>query len=212
MGMIKEVIQQTKNRFVNMYELKSVNKKGNEFSYFLASRAKNQEGLKLSSRKTNADGVSIYAVVKGTSQAEDRIILVKQYRYTIDSVLYEMPAGLVEEGEDFHEAAVRELKEETGMNLHPIPVSNAIEKPFFTTVGMCDEACAAVYGYADGEVNYELLEDGEELEVVLVDRKEAARILKEEKVALLCAYQLMHFIHDEQVFGFLDSFPLGMDR
>ena len=29
------------------------------------------------------------------------------------------------------------------------------------------------------------------------------RILKEEKVAIMCAYMLMHYLHDESVFEFL---------
>ena len=72
-----------------------------------------------------------------------------------------------------------------------------------TSVGMTDECCATVYGYADGEVSTELLESSEDLEIVLADREEVKRILKEEKTALICAYMLMHFLHDEDPFGFL---------
>ena len=32
---------------------------------------------------------------------------------------------------------------------------------------------------------------------------EAKRILKEENVAIMCSYHLMHFIHDEEPFAFL---------
>ena len=39
--------------------------------------------------------------------------------------------------------------------------------------------------------------------MVLADRKEAARILQEENAAIMCAYHLMHFLHDEEVFDFL---------
>ena len=42
------------------------------------------------------------------------IILQKQYRPPIDKVVIEVPAGLVDAGETAEEAAVRELKEETG--------------------------------------------------------------------------------------------------
>lgn len=42
------------------------------------------------------------------------IILQKQYRPPIDKVTIEVPAGLVDEGETAEQAAVRELKEETG--------------------------------------------------------------------------------------------------
>lgn len=42
------------------------------------------------------------------------IILQKQYRPPIDKVVIEVPAGLVDAGETAEQAAVRELKEETG--------------------------------------------------------------------------------------------------
>ena len=63
---------------------------------------------------------------------------------------------------------------------------------------------AMVYGYASGTICTDGEEDSEEIEVVLVDRKEAKRILKEEKVAMMCAYMLMHFLKDEDPFEFLN--------
>lgn len=46
--------------------------------------------------------------------ALDRIVLVRQYRPPLKGWTIEMPAGLVDQGEDQATAAVRELKEETG--------------------------------------------------------------------------------------------------
>ena len=44
------------------------------------------------------------------------------------------------------------------------------------------------------------------IEVVLADREEAKRILKEENVAIMCAYMLMHFIHTKgDPLAFLDE-------
>ena len=78
------------------------------------------------------------------------------------------------------------------------------EKPFYTTIGMTDECCSMVFGQSEGQVSREGLEDSEELEVILADREEVKRILREERVALMCAYMLMHFLHDqENPFGFL---------
>ena len=48
------------------------------------------------------------------AKKEDKIILVKQFRYPMKEVLYELPAGKLEIGEDPFEAAKRELEEETG--------------------------------------------------------------------------------------------------
>ena len=68
---------------------------------------------------------------------------------------------------------------------------------------MTDESCAAVFGYASGTVTRKYQEASEEIEVVLADKEEVRRILKEEKVAIMCAYMLMHYLHDESVFEFL---------
>ena len=67
------------------------------------------------------------------------------------------------------------------------------------SVGERNYEAAHVYG------KLEIMEDSEEIEVVLADRKEVARILKEERVALLCAYMMMHFLHDEEPFAFLHA-------
>ena len=136
-------------------------------------------------------------------EKRDRVVLVRQYRYAIGGYIYEFPAGLVEPNEEFHEGAVREMYEETGLKFTPLKVDPAFEKPYFTTVGMTDESCATVYGYAEGEISKDAQEDTEEIEVVLADREEVKRILREENVAIMCAYQLMHFLQDEEPFAFL---------
>jgi len=46
--------------------------------------------------------------------AEERVILVRQYRYPIDQTILELPGGVIEKGEDPKAAAKREMVEETG--------------------------------------------------------------------------------------------------
>ena len=47
---------------------------------------------------------------------------------------------------------------------------------------------------------------GNSYEIVLADRAECRRILKEENVAIMCAYMLMHFIHCQgDPLAFLDD-------
>ena len=47
-------------------------------------------------------------------------------------------------------------------------------------------------------------EGSEEIEIVIADKAEVRRILKEERVAIMCAYQMMHFLADEEPFAFLN--------
>lgn len=200
MGKIHHVEKMTDNRFVNLYHVDATSVHDTPVSYYVASRAKSIEEMKLKTGKNNPDGVIIYSVY---GEKKDKVVLIRQYRYTIGDYIYEFPAGLVEPGEDFHEGAVRELYEETGLKLTPLKVDPMYEKPYFTTIGMTDESCAAVFGYASGEISAAAQEDSEEIEVVIADKEEVKRILKEENVAIMCAYMLMHFLKDEEPFAFL---------
>ena len=200
MGEIKKITQETHNKFLNFYDLETVNKVGKEGHYYMASRAKCENELKMKTGENNPDGVVIYSLY---GENHDRVVLIRQFRYPLGGYVYELPAGLVDPGENYHVAAVRELKEETGLELQPLEVDEIYQKPYFTTVGMTDESCGTVYGYASGEISKKYMEASEEIEVVLADRKEVERILREENVALICAYMMMHFLHDEEPFGFL---------
>lgn len=200
MAKINRITKQTDNRFVNLYHIEGANKNGRKTNYFLASRAGKVEDLKCNTHKNGADGVVIYALMKGE---EERVVLIRQYRYAFGGYVYEFPAGLVEEGEEFHAAAVREMHEETGLTLTPLPAPKEYEKPGFTTVGMSDEACATVFGYVTGEISRQYMEENEEIEVVLADRAEVRRILREEQCAIMCSYHLMHFLSDADPFAFL---------
>ena len=201
MERINKVEQVTHNKFVNLYNLDVTHKNGRQSKYFVASRAKEESALKLRTGKVNADGVVIYALY---GEKHDRVVLIRQYRYPAGDYVYELPAGLVDEGENFHEAAVRELKEETGLTFHPLNVDPMYEKPAFTTVGLTDEACGTVYGYADGEVSDKFMEASEDIQIILADRDQVRQIMKEGKIAIICQYQLMHFLaNEEKPFRFL---------
>lgn len=44
-----------------------------------------------------------------------KVVVVRQFRHPFGKVLTEIPAGKMDEGEEPHECALRELKEETGI-------------------------------------------------------------------------------------------------
>lgn len=46
--------------------------------------------------------------------SNDQILVIKSYRHLVDSIQIEVPSGYIETGEEPQEAAMRELKEETG--------------------------------------------------------------------------------------------------
>ena len=118
------------------------------------------------------------------------MVLIRQYRYPIAGYVYEFPAGLVEPGEDPLTSGPRAMFEETGLKFDAIGCTD----PFFMSVGMTDESCGTVFGYCEGTPTNCNQEESEEIQVIIADRAECRRILKEERVALPCAYMLMHFI------------------
>lgn len=66
---------------------------------------------------------------------DGRVVLVRQYRYAVDALVWELPAGRRDPGETPEEGARRELEEEVGFRasaLEPLLV-------FWTTPGFCDE-------------------------------------------------------------------------
>ena len=193
MSNIQNIQQKTHNRFLNYYELEAVHRDGSVSPYYMTSRAKDASQLKAVTHQNRPDGVILYGVY---GEEKDRVVLIRQYRYPLGDYVYEFPAGLVEEGEEMGAAGVREMYEETGLTFTPVD-AGCYSRPFFTTVGMTDESCGMVFGYCSGTPTSIHEEASEEIQVILADRAEAKRILREENVAIMCAYMLMHFIASE---------------
>ena len=55
-------------------------------------------------------GVAVFAM-----DQEDKVIMVRQFRYPMGEVVLELPAGKLEPGEDPRDSGLRELEEETGL-------------------------------------------------------------------------------------------------
>ena len=66
---------------------------------------------------------------------DQHIMLVQQYRHAIEEQILELPAGMLEKGEDPLEAAQRELEEETGYRAGKMTFLAS----FFTSPGVVKE-------------------------------------------------------------------------
>ncbi len=190
------------NKFLNLFHLDALTDSGHPFDYFFVSRRKSDQ-IKLLTKDSAAEGVVIFPVLK---EDPEKVVLIRQYRYPLDDVLYELPAGLIDAGETPECAAIREMKEETGLSFEVYTGGDAAyRRPFYMGAGFTDESCNAVFGYASGTVSRRDQEDTESIQVLIADKEEVRRILREEKVSIRAAYLLMSFVHmaDNDPFGFL---------
>lgn len=183
------------NKFLNLFQLDALTDSGRPFDYFFVSR-RQADQIKLLTGDSAAEGVVIYPILK---EAPDKIVMIRQYRYPLGDYLYELPAGLIDAGETPDIAAIREMKEETGLTFEVYTEGDAAyRRPFFMGAGFTDESCNAVFGYASGTISRDEMEDTESIQVLVVDQEEARRILREEKVSLRAAYLLMNFLHADR--------------
>lgn len=189
MSAIGKIEKKAGSKFLSFYEMEAVHRDGSSSPYYMASRNDDGSSLTAVTHTVRPNGVTIYSLL------EDKVVLVRQYRYPLGGYVYEFPAGLVEPGEDIADAAVREMYEETGLVFAPI--ASPFSRPYFSSVGMTDESCCLVFGRCQGTPASIHQENTEDIQVVLADRAECRRILAQEQVAIQCAYMLMHFVSSQ---------------
>lgn len=198
MSAIGKIEKKAGSKFLSFYEMEAVHRDGSSSPYYMASRNDDGSSLTAVTHTVRSNGVTIYSLL------EDKVVLVRQYRYPLGGYVYEFPAGLVEPGEDIADAAVREMYEETGLVFAPI--ASPFSRPYFSSVGMTDESCCLVFGRCQGTPTSIHQENTEDIQVVLADRAECRRILAQEQVAIQCAYMLMHFVSSQDnPFAFLEG-------
>lgn len=198
MSAIGKIEKKAGSKFLSFYEMEAVHRDGSSSPYYMASRNDDGASLTAVTHTVRPNGVTIYSLL------EDKVVLVRQYRYPLGGYVYEFPAGLVEPGEDIAAAAVREMYEETGLVF--VPIASPFSRPYFSSVGMTDESCCLVFGRCQGTPTSIHQENTEDIQVVLADRAECRRILAQEQVAIQCAYMLMHFVSSQDnPFAFLEG-------
>ncbi len=120
----------------------------------------------------HSGGVSVIA-----ENDQGKVILIKQYRYPVDEVIYEIPAGKLEKDEEVAECALRELREETGYQAEKI---EEIFR-FYPTPGYSTET---IYIYKAENLEYvgRELDEGEYIEVVPKSREELKELYKNREI------------------------------
>ncbi|MBQ9015818.1 MAG: NUDIX hydrolase [Firmicutes bacterium] len=115
------------------------------------------------------------AVAAVALTADDRIVMVKQYRYAAGRVVLEIPAGKIDRGETDPQAAMqRELKEETGYTAEDIRYLGCINP----SVAYSEEVIHLylMTGLSPGD---QKLDEDEALEVELMPFDEVCRMTEQ---------------------------------
>ena len=175
-------LQNKYDGYLHLYEAEYENNDGGRKKYEVVSR---QKELTPDTMGQKLDGVMIVPIVG------ERVLLSKEFRIPTNRFVYNFPAGLIDRGETVQEAAVRELKEETGLDTKEI----LFELPAaYSTAGMTDERVAVVFVKATGEI---LGSDNvnEEIYSQLYTREELQKLVETSeifcsKTQLACLYLL----------------------
>jgi len=108
---------------------------------------------------------------------DPEVVMVHQYRYAAGGVVYEIPAGLPRDGEDWESCARRELEEETGY----LGRNFTHLTHFFTTPGFTNEVIHlyAATGLTGGRTSRD---EDEYIEVVHFPFSEIRRMIRQGEI------------------------------
>ncbi len=127
-------------RYLKNYELTYLNKAGREKTYEIVSRKELTEPEDLGKAPS---GLSIVATCNG------KLLLLEEFRMGINKKIYNLCAGMLEEGETVEECVKRELYEETGLTLKSI---KKILPASYSAVAISDLKTYIVFAEVTGEL------------------------------------------------------------
>lgn len=185
---IKTLTPLAQTKFLNMFDVMYHNKLGHERHWMVASR-KSYECLKEQYFEGKEDQVDA-VVIAAYHEQQEAIVLVRQYRVPLNDYVYELPAGLVEDGLGTKETLAKELKEETGLEFVK-QIESASHPKVYLSAGMTDESVAFAYCTCTGELSIDGLEADEDLEPVLITREGVRTLLEGNHKIDIKAYMLM---------------------
>ena len=157
------------SKFLSYYIASYLNKDNKIKEYEFISRDHNL--TKESFGKNVPAGVGLVPFNKDKT----KILLQSEFRLATNHFIYNFPAGLIDKGETAEEAARRELKEETGLDLVSI---EAVLPPSYASPGTSDEQMKIVICTVEGELQESCFAD-EEIKANWFTKEEVKKLLAE---------------------------------
>ena len=162
----------TKGKFLNYYHLHYKNKNGNEKLYEMVSHDDNITTIEDLGNKSSQAVVLIVF-----DEKHEKILLNKEFRMATGQYVYGSVAGLIEDNETIEDAAKRELKEETGLDLVKII---DILNPSYTATGVSNEKTICIFCEAKGMIDVSHEEQDEDIEPIWFSKEDLKKLFNKE--------------------------------
>ncbi len=155
-------------KYLKNYELTYINKAGKEKKYEIVSRSEITGPEAIGQRMS---GVSIVAY------HEDKMLLLREFRMGVNRFVYNLCAGMINDGEALEECIQRELYEETGLNVKKI---RCILPPSFAAVAFSDVKTQIAFVDVEGSFEDHTSEN-EQITACFYSKEEVRELLETEE-------------------------------
>lgn len=166
-------------KYLKNYELTYLNKSGKEKKYEIVSMKELRELTDLGKLPS---GLSIIVT------CEDKMLLLHEFRMGVNKRIYNLCAGMIEDGETVEDCVRRELYEETGLQLKYV---KKILPASYSAVGITDLKTYLVFAEVEGSISAEHASANEDIIAGLYTKEEVVTLLETEEFssrAQLAAY------------------------
>lgn len=170
-------------KFLKNYELTYINKAGREKKYEIVSRNELSAPSDIG-KKTS--GVSIIATMN------DRLLLLHEFRMGVNKRIYNLCAGMIEEGESIEECIQRELYEETGLKVKEI---KKILPPSYAAVAISDVKTYIAYVEVCG-MFFDNSSENEDIERDFYTAREVEKLLETEEFSSRAQIAAYNFVRE----------------
>ena len=155
-------------KYLKNYELTYINKAGKEKKYEIVSRSEITGPEAIGQRMS---GVSIVAY------HEDKMLLLREFRMGVNRFVYNLCAGMINDGESLEECIQREPYEETGLNVKKI---RCILPPSFAAVAFSDVKTQIAFVDVEGSFEDHTSEN-EQITACFYSKEEVRELLETEE-------------------------------
>ena len=194
---VLDAIEQVSDGWINKYVLTYAMPDGSLYRYESVSRKGLQAYRRELERNAAGEAPSPDAVCIVPQLPDGKLLLIREFRYPLNSWCIAFPAGLVDEGEDLATCVERELREETGYRLRgdgsaeaKRAAIHALPQSGYSSTGLAEENVQVVFAQVEPDGTAQP-EPSEFIETFTLDRADVRRFLDENTTPIGTRCQLV---------------------